>query len=88
MKAEYFWCGVIGSLTGVDIYLDRRHPHYTLSAVTRRVFRVETKHGKVAFIAVWGGLTFWFVPHILVPVMQEIADWTSEGTWGHDQSAA
>lgn len=88
MKGDAFWIGVFGALTVVDVYCDRKFPEYTLSAVARRRFQVHTTKGQIVFVAGWGALSYWLIPHIILPAMQELADWTAEGTWGHEQSAA
>ena len=60
------WAGLI-VLGAVFEHYGLRTPnsHSTLSAVTRTVYRTETRVGRIAFLMSWGALTAWFVPHIV-----------------------
>lgn len=37
----------------------------TLSAFFRWLFHTDTRAGRLTFVAFWGGLSAWFVPHII-----------------------
>lgn len=59
-----------GSLIVVGAVLERQalkvhDGNSTLSCVTRWAFRTHTTEGRIVFLLGWGGLTAWFVPHIL-----------------------
>ena len=60
----YAWFSAIGVLGLADWLLDRRHDGSTLSEVVRHVFHTDTLTGKVVFVAFWGRLSWWFIPHI------------------------
>jgi hypothetical protein len=45
--------------------LRRQRYEHTLSQATRYIFRTHTPAGKIAFVAGWSALTYWFLPHIL-----------------------
>ena len=80
MKPEYFWGGAIGSLAWADIYLHRHRPAWTLSHLIRTRGRADTRAGRVLLISGWCVLTAWFIPHIVMPALEQMADdWTSEG---------
>ena len=59
-----FWGASLGGLILADVLLDRRHDGSTLSACTRATFRTHHPLGRVAFVASWGVLTAWLLPHI------------------------
>lgn len=60
------WGGVLGAVIALDLYCDRDAVvGNTFSEVTREVFRVDTPLGRVAFVGAWGGLTAWWLPHIV-----------------------
>lgn len=49
----------------------------TLSEVTRDVFDVQTRRGKVMFTGLYAGFSLWFVPHIAaagIKAAEEVAD--------------
>lgn len=59
------WGAAIAAGAVADVICDRRGNDSTLSSVTRRAFRTDTTPGKVAFVAFYAGLSWWFVPHIV-----------------------
>lgn len=61
--AAYEAYGVLGDVEGD-----------TLSEVTRAVFHTSHPVGKTVFVAGWGWLTVWFVPHIVAPAWRRAAD--------------
>ena len=58
------WVGTIGSLIVADVVLDKKRNGTTLSESARWLFRTDTKIGKTVFVAGWGYLTWWLIPHI------------------------
>lgn len=66
MPPRVMWGGILGALIALDLYCDRDAVvGNTFSEVTRDVFKVHTPAGRVAFVGAWGGLTAWYLPHIL-----------------------
>lgn len=70
---------VWGALAGAGIAYEAwalRDPRegYTLSEVTRALFRVEHPAGKAAFLAGYVGFSAWFVPHIVRVAREVVAD--------------
>lgn len=61
------WATVAGAGVVLEAYVLRRGmADSTLSETTRRVFRTDTKAGRVAFSMTLGGVALWFHRHILV----------------------
>ncbi len=75
------WAAVIGGALLMEAEgLSRKRFEHTLSHATRHVFKTHTPAGKVAFVAGWGALTYWFCGHIIKgvnTVASAIADVTS-----------
>ena len=67
MKRLVFWVTVLGSVVGLDYWLDRTKPEMTLSHTLRDYGRLEHPAGEVAFLAGWFWLTSWFLPHMIRP---------------------
>ena len=80
IRPEAFWGAAIGALVVADVVAARRLNDSTLSCVTRQTFRVHTLPGRLSFFSMWGVLTMWFLPHICVPALQDIADGVSPRT--------
>jgi hypothetical protein len=73
-KPELFWGAAIGSLVVADVRAAQRRDDSTLSCVTRQTFKVHTPTGRLLFVGGWIALSAWFLPHILVPALHDIAD--------------
>ncbi|NUS01918.1 MAG: hypothetical protein HOV97_05065 [Nonomuraea sp.] len=59
------WSSTIGMLIVLDLWCHRNETvGDTLSECTRATFRTHTPAGRMTFLAAWGALTWWFVPHI------------------------
>jgi hypothetical protein len=60
------WAVVIGGAAAYDVWADRNRPHGTLTHVTKHLFRLETSEvGRAALVGLWGGLTYWLLPHLM-----------------------
>ena len=60
------WGGLILAGAAVETYaLRTARQEATLSASTRRWFRVHTKAGAVVFAVSWVGFGAWFLDHVL-----------------------
>jgi hypothetical protein len=60
------WGGLILAGAAVETYaLRSARQEDTLSAATRRWFRVHTKAGAVCFAVAWTGFGVWYLDHIL-----------------------
>jgi hypothetical protein len=60
------WGGLILAGAAVETYaLRSARQEDTLSAATRRWFRVHTKAGAVVFAVAWTGFGVWYLDHIL-----------------------
>lgn len=64
MNTRLGWAAYIALGVVVDLWRDSKDDDTTLSATTRRTFRVDTPVGRVAFLAAWGFLAAWFAQHI------------------------
>jgi hypothetical protein len=65
-KASAVWLGIIGGASLLDWYCDQGEPDFdTCSEQIRRLFRVHTPAGKVAFTAALAGGATWLHSHIL-----------------------
>ncbi|HEU5032699.1 MAG TPA: hypothetical protein VFV01_47805 [Spirillospora sp.] len=58
------WALLLGAPVAYDVWADRRRPQGTLSNLSRQLFHVEHPAGRLLFVAAWGRLTWWLVPHI------------------------
>lgn len=65
--ALVMWVALVGSLGLWDLYLDRRHPSWTLSHTWRDHGRLEKPVGEAVFFLVLGRLMWWFIPHMVGP---------------------
>lgn len=54
--------------------LHHKRKYGTLSHLTRTVFRTQYKPGKILFVLSWAWLTYWFLPHILRDVLEEVLE--------------
>lgn len=75
-----FWAGYFATFEALALYLDRRYhttdrngngvddDGYTLSANTRKAFRIATKIGRAVFLAAFGGFVFWFLFHVVLGI--------------------
>lgn len=61
------WGAAIGTMVAADVYLHRTIPECTLSHVSRSTLRVEHPVGEALFVAGWGALSVWLIPHIVRP---------------------
>jgi hypothetical protein len=60
------WGGLILAGAAVETYaLRSARQEGTLSAATRRWFRVHTKAGAICFAVAWTGFGVWYLAHIL-----------------------
>jgi hypothetical protein len=60
------WGGLILAGAAVETYaLRSARQEDTLSAATRRWFRVHTKAGAIVFAVAWTGFGVWYLDHIL-----------------------
>lgn len=67
--ADYVWGGIILAGAAFEVYaLRNARQGDTLSEITRKVFRVHTRNGKVLFTAAWGSFSIWYLVHILYGV--------------------
>lgn len=65
-SADVVWGSLIVAGAAFEAYCLRNgKPGDTLSEATRRVFRVRTRAGKVAFIVPWAAFSIWYGGHIL-----------------------
>lgn len=63
---DYVWGGLILTAAAFEAYaLYGSKPGDTFSEVTRRVFRVHSRTGKIVFAGAWGSFAVWFMGHIL-----------------------
>lgn len=61
-----FWASAITALGLFDYWAAKNTiKGDSLSECTRAAFCTHTNAGRIAFVLAWGGLTAWFVPHIL-----------------------
>lgn len=66
-----FWGGLLFVGTAYELRaLRTKQEERTLSDVTRDVFRVDTRAGRIAFTLAWGGFTAWYAHHILSHVKE------------------
>jgi len=66
MTADIIWAALILAGAAFETYALRNGRNGdTLSETTRRLFRVRTKSGKIAFAVTWGGFSIWYLGHIL-----------------------
>jgi hypothetical protein len=64
--ADLVWSGLILAGAGIEAYALRNgRDGDTLSEATRKLFRVRTKAGKIAFALPWSAFSVWFLGHIL-----------------------
>jgi hypothetical protein len=60
------WGGLILAGAAVETYaLRSARQEATLSAATRRWFRVHTKAGAIVFVVGWVAFSAWWIDHIL-----------------------
>lgn len=60
------WGGLIAVGVAFEVYtLRNKRDSDTLSETTRRTFRVQTKGGRIAFAAAWGGFAGWYFGHVI-----------------------
>lgn len=58
-KTDWPWLAIAGVVTILEL------DHQTqLSGLTRRLFRVDTDAGRIAFVGSWLGFAGWFTWHI------------------------
>lgn len=62
--ADRAWAALVATGVGLEVYGLRGHPDWMLSRVTRRLWHTNHPFGRLAFIASWGALSAWLVPHI------------------------
>lgn len=65
-SADIIWGSLLLAGASFEAYALRNgRDGDTLSETTRRVFRVRTRAGKVAFGTTWGAFSAWYLGHIL-----------------------
>ena len=58
MNPHAKWALIVGALVIHNLTTE-----HEFSKTVRRVYRPETKVGRVALVASWAGLTAWVIPH-------------------------
>lgn len=67
-KPSVFWGSVLVGFGLFDWWAHRHVPRWTLSWTGRRWYRMEEHAvGEYALLGTWGGLTLWFLPHMINP---------------------
>lgn len=84
-RSDVVWLTAIFAAIGADVWCSRKQDGTALSCTVRRLFRVHHRVGQLAFLGGWAYLTYWFLPHILLPGLRHLVedsssftDWTPE----------
>ena len=79
VRPAYVWGGLFLAGTAYEVYgLSVDGEGYTLSEVTRALFRVDSKPGRTLFVGAWLGLSVWLVPHIAFKAVEAAVDMVVE----------